>query len=40
MFQRSATISTKLVKGKDQEENAQKFNQYFDWSAQNKSASH
>ncbi|UYW00914.1 RNA-binding transcriptional accessory protein [Flavobacterium agricola] len=32
MFQRTATVATKVVKGKDEEEAAQKFNQYFDWS--------
>jgi len=32
MFQRTATVSTKVVKAKSEEENAQKFNQYFDWS--------
>lgn len=32
MFQRTATISTKVVKGKIDDESAQKFNQYFDWS--------
>ena len=32
MFQRKATITTKAAKGKENEENAQKFSQYFDWS--------
>lgn len=32
MHQRTAVISTKVVKGKDEEEAAQKFSQYFDWS--------
>lgn len=32
MFQRKATITTKVAKGKENEENAQKFSQYFDWS--------
>jgi uncharacterized protein len=31
-FQRKATITTKLVKAKKDDENVQKFNQYFDWS--------
>lgn len=31
-FQRQAVITTKVVKGKDTDENAQKFTQYFDWS--------
>jgi protein Tex len=31
-FQRKAVITTKVAKGKDKDENAQKFNQYFDWS--------
>ncbi|WP_353089037.1 Tex family protein [Flavobacterium sp.] len=31
-FQRQAVITTKVVKGKDTDENAQKFAQYFDWS--------
>ncbi len=30
-FQRSGVISTKVVKAKKEEENAQKFEQYFDW---------
>jgi uncharacterized protein len=30
-FQRTATVSTKVVK-KAKEEKAQKFHQYFDWS--------
>jgi uncharacterized protein len=32
VFQRKATIATKVVKSKKDDENAQKFNQYFDWS--------
>lgn len=32
LFQRKATITTKVVKNKKDEEEAQKFNQYFDWS--------
>ena len=32
LFQRKATISTKVVKTKKDEQDAQKFNQYFDWS--------
>lgn len=32
LFQRKATITTKVAKGKENEENAQKFSQYFDWS--------
>ncbi|RXR24337.1 Tex family protein [Flavobacterium stagni] len=32
MFQRKASITTKVAKGKENEENAQKFSQYFDWS--------
>ena len=32
LFQRKATISTKVVKTKKEEEGAQKFSQYFDWS--------
>ncbi len=32
LYQRKATISTKVVKTKKEEEGAQKFNQYFDWS--------
>ena len=32
MFQRKATITTKLVKTKKDDEAAQKFSQYFDWS--------
>ncbi len=32
LFQRKATITTKLVKAKKDEEKAQKFDQYFDWS--------
>jgi uncharacterized protein len=31
LFQRKATIGTKVVKKKAEEEGAQKFNQYFDW---------
>lgn len=30
-FQRKAVVSTKVVKAKKDEENAQKFSQYFDW---------
>ena len=32
LFQRKATISTKVIKTKKDEQDAQKFNQYFDWS--------
>ncbi|MFM2010200.1 MAG: hypothetical protein RLZZ479_591 [Bacteroidota bacterium] len=32
LFQRKATITTKVVKSKKEEEGAQKFSQYFDWS--------
>lgn len=32
LFQRNATITTKVVKTKKEEEAAQKFNQYFEWS--------
>jgi uncharacterized protein len=32
MFQRKAVVSTKVVKKKAEEEEAQKFKQYFDWS--------
>ncbi|MGV9002551.1 Tex family protein [Flavobacterium sp.] len=32
MFQRSGVITTKVVKKKAEEEGAQKFSQYFDWS--------
>ena len=32
LFQRKATIETKVVKKKTEEEAAQKFSQYFDWS--------
>ena len=32
LFERKATITTKVVKSKKEDENAQKFNQYFDWS--------
>jgi uncharacterized protein len=31
LFQRKAIVSTKVVKSKKDDENAQKFNQYFDW---------
>jgi protein Tex len=31
LFQRKAEISTKVVKTKKEDENAQKFSQYFDW---------
>ena len=31
LFQRKATIATKIVKAKQEEEAAQKFSQYFDW---------
>ncbi|WP_289663991.1 Tex family protein [Flavobacterium panacagri] len=31
LYQRKATITTKVVKKKAEEEGAQKFNQYFDW---------
>jgi uncharacterized protein len=31
LFQRKASITTKVVKKKAEEEGAQKFNQYFDW---------
>ena len=31
LFQRKATIATKVVKKKSEEEGAQKFSQYFDW---------
>lgn len=31
LFQRKAIISTKVAKGKDEDENAKKFSQYFDW---------
>ncbi|HJS00147.1 MAG TPA: Tex family protein [Flavobacterium sp.] len=31
LYQRKATITTKVVKTKKEEEGAQKFNQYFDW---------
>lgn len=31
MFERKAVVSTKVVKAKKDDENAQKFNQYFDW---------
>ncbi|MES2747447.1 MAG: Tex family protein [Bacteroidota bacterium] len=32
LFQRNGIISTKVAKGKTEDENAQKFTQYFDWS--------
>ena len=32
LYQRKASITTKLVKSKKEDEKAQKFNQYFDWS--------
>jgi uncharacterized protein len=32
LYQRKANVTTKVVKSKKEEENAQKFNQYFDWS--------
>jgi uncharacterized protein len=32
LFNRTATITTKVVKTKKDDENAQKFSQYFDWS--------
>ncbi|HSD09156.1 Tex family protein [Flavobacterium sp.] len=32
LFERKATITTKVVKAKKDDEGAQKFNQYFDWS--------
>ena len=32
LYERKATITTKVVKTKKDDENAQKFNQYFDWS--------
>jgi len=31
LFERKATITTKVVKAKKEEEGAQKFNQYFEW---------
>ena len=31
LFQRKAIISTKVAKGKDEDENSKKFSQYFDW---------
>ena len=31
MFERKAVVSTKVVKAKKDDKNAQKFNQYFDW---------
>jgi uncharacterized protein len=32
LYQRTATVSTKVVKSKRRRRKAQKFNQYFDWS--------
>jgi uncharacterized protein len=32
LYQRKASVSTKVVKSKKEDEAAQKFNQYFDWS--------
>ncbi len=32
LFQRKATITTKVIKAKKEDEKAQKFDQYFDWS--------
>lgn len=32
MFERKATVTTQVIKAKKEDENAQKFNQYFDWS--------
>jgi uncharacterized protein len=32
LYQRKAFIGTQVAKGKDSDENAQKFSQYFDWS--------
>jgi uncharacterized protein len=41
LFQRNATVTTKVVKKKAEEAGAQKFNQYFDWSEQlSKAPSH
>lgn len=41
LFQRKAVITTKVVKTKKEDEAAQKFNQYFDWSENiNKAPSH
>ena len=41
MFQRKAVISSKVIKIKKEEDNAQKFSQYFDWSENlNKIPSH
>ena len=41
LYQRKASITTKVVKTKKDDENAQKFNQYFDWSEQlSKTPSH
>ena len=31
MFQRKAVVETKVVKKKENEDDAQKFKQYFDW---------
>ena len=31
LFQRNATVATKIVKAKKEDEGAQKFSQYFDW---------
>ena len=41
LFNRTATITTKVVKTKKDDENAQKFSQYFDWSENiNKTPAH
>ena len=32
LYQRKASVATKIVKAKKEDEKAQKFNQYFDWS--------
>jgi uncharacterized protein len=41
LFTRTATITTKVVKTKKDDENAQKFSQYFDWSENiNKAPAH
>ncbi|MCB6087448.1 Tex family protein [Flavobacterium psychrophilum] len=41
LYERKATITTKVVKKKEEEEAAQKFNQYFEWSENlTKAASH
>lgn len=41
LYQRSATVNTKVVKKHKEEEKAQKFDQYFDWSEPlNKTPSH